>query len=817
MQRHANSAHVLLQADDSMKGSRDMQRVQTVPWAMGPLAQTRACSMQSLLGSDADGIENVSSGFKRAISGDSFDRKAQLLQGLRNKLQEGDVSAQDLTTLASGYLFAASRDSTPDPDSPVAGKSPVAPGRGLTEPLRGPLRGPPRGRTCSNSSVVSVLEPKVSWQRQLRQRINAKVGLYVAMLLLSILMVCPLTKYDWEIYGLHWKARTTACVACWCLFFIAADGAPAGVCLFGGTVLLSALGIITPVKAFDGFSNPCVVAIAALNLLARALENSGALESAIAPILGTPKSLRSAIVRLMLPVALCSAFMNNTPVVAMMIPLVKGWSAKTGFSLRQLMLPLAFASTLGGALTLIGSGTNLVSNNWAMLQHAPDMGFFGLTSTGSVLMVVGIAYMAIAVPYLVAPDEEVDEDEENPGVPTQKIQYLIPFYVGRKGPFNTVIGGSVQSLGLASVPGSKLLEGDRRTGRSTTSPASKQSPSMTRVLGENDELVFCASAQAVVSLRFVQGLFPAAWEAVKLLGTKRSRRRHYEVVLAPTSDLVGLPMDLKEFRQAFRAVPLAVWRPGVPGLCLRREFFEGLEEFVPQSGDVFLLEAFLPGPPPGCYDFLFVREVPNSAPPRLVTAMDLCRQRCILIGLICMVVASISGCSLAVSSVLLVMFLVLIKALSMEELYNFLNGPMLLTIAASFGIGAGIEQSGLADIIASIILSAFSGFGPYGIVVGIYICAMVIGQLVSNVTTALIVLPMAPALAKSTGLSLMLFVRIVIFSANASFASPLATATNLMVVPQAGYTFTDFLKVGGPLQLLFIICTCAIEMGHLTL
>merc|ERR1719409_569514 len=142
---------------------------------------------------------------------------------------------------------------------------------------------------------------------------------------------------------------------------------------------------------------------------------------------------------------------------------------------------------------------------------------------------------------------------------------------------------------------------------------------------------------------------------------------------------------------------------------------------------------------------------------------------------------------------------------------------MLLTIASSFGIGSGIEMSGLAEIIASVILAVFSPFGPYGVLVGIYVCAMIIGQLVSNVTTALIVLPMAPALAKSTGLDLMLFVRVVIFSANASFASPLATATNLMVVPQASYTFSDFLRVGGPLQLIFVVCTCVIGAYNLKL
>lgn len=642
----------------------------------------------------------------------------------------------------------------------------------------------------SSSMSFRTLEPHLSWQRQLQKIFYGNCFGHTILLVVTLLVLVPFSSAAVEYYESTWKARATALVAFWCVGLNAVDGIPVGPCMFSGVIILATLGVITKDEAFEGLSNPVLVAVACLNMIARSLENSGVLEKIIVPMLGNPTSARMALLRLQVPVVVLAGYTHSAPLVAMMIPVVKGWSAKIHVSESVLMMPLAAASVFGGGSTLIGNGANLVAAQWLLKQKLPGepgLGFFTLTPIAFCLAAVGTIYLVIVAPLLLS--------FEAPQVPVSNTaniaqRYKCIFKVLPPGPFNTVLGCSPLELGLLSIPGVTL------------SPESQVQAELPLCAG--DELVFSTSATGFLHLRRMQGLAPLAWESItRGLGSKRSHRRHFEALVAPTASMVGKPLDLWRFSEEHRAVPLAVHRPGHPELIART-----FDDFVPEAHDIFIVEAFTPGP--SSSDFLLVREVPDSAPPRNFTQMDLWRQRFCLVGMVLMVTATACGYNLALAAALLTLCLLLQKAITLDEAFRFINGPLLLTIASSFALGSAFDDSGLAEALASVVLAIFQPFGNFGTIIGFYLCSMLLAQLLSNVATTLIMLPMVPALSAASGIPLDSFVEVVCYAANANFATPLGHAANLMVAPHGRYSFYHFFIVGAPLQLMLSVVTCSL-------
>lgn len=644
------------------------------------------------------------------------------------------------------------------------------------------------------SSTCAALEPHESCLRQAWKLIHRSCATYSVLFLVTLLALVPLTGGAITRYVETWKARATALIILWNVNFIAVNGIPAGPCLFTGTLSLAALGVITTTDTIAGLSNPVVLIVGSLNIIAKALENAGALERLVLPLLGNPRSARMAQVRLMLTVSVCCGFMNHMPVVAMMIPVVKGWSAKIGVPEAQLMMPLTYASVLGGMTTLLGSGSTLVASQWAVRQGLAPLGLFATTPVATALCAMGIVYMVCVAQRMLPAGASVGREESDlEGARFKAFRYPATFTVLGPGAFNMALGRTPRELGLLALPGASLTAESRLVAA--------------QPLEDGDRLHFIASAAGFVSIRRVLGLAPPGWDSIRReLGIRRSHRRHYEAVLAPSSPLVGAALDLRRFARAFRAVPLSVCRQGQAALELGQDF----EGFVLKAQDILLLEGFQPGPPAGGCDFLLVGEVPDSAPPRCFRSTDVWRQRFCLLGLSAVLVGTAAGCNLALAAALLAVCLLLVKALTLAEAYRFINGPILLTIAAAFGLGTAIENSGLAAELAAVALEVFQPLGCIGTVLGTYICGALLGQFLGNVSSTLILLPMMPPLAAATGLPLGMFMLVVLFSVNASFSTPLSSLTNLMVLPHGGYTFSDYFAVGMPLMMLHMLGTCSL-------
>jgi len=341
-------------------------------------------------------------------------------------------------------------------------------------------------------------------------------------------------------------------------------------------------GILEPAEAVKGFANPAVITVALLYIVAQGLKETGGMTTVTRRLLGRPTSLASAQGRLLAPVAGLSAFVNNTPIVAMFLPVLDGWATRSNLNASRLFMPLSFAAMLGGVCTLIGTSTNLVVNE--LIIETADMvgaataassgleqfGMFTLAWIGLPIVLVGLAYMLVfgrsMLPSREAPTEFAKESRE----------CSLWMRVRDKG---AMADRTIEDAGLRHLSGLFLSTVDR-DGRMIVAPGPQQ------VLEAGDRLEFVGDVESVVELQQMAGLEPDT-EQITKLDSPRFRRRLVEAVISESSPLVGKSVRDGEFRTRFNAVIIAVHRAG--------ERVRGkIGDIVLRSGDTLLLEA-----PPG--------------------------------------------------------------------------------------------------------------------------------------------------------------------------------------------------------------------------
>ena len=447
-----------------------------------------------------------------------------------------------------------------------------------------------------------------------------------ASLLTAASLLCE--QYCQPNFGQHkerWKPYAVVDCTVFSILLIA-DGLPADAVLLGLTVLFVLAGIITERQAFAGFSSPGVVAYAALFILSDAFAEVQILDAVVARCLGNPKSLKAAQFRITLPVALLSAVFNNGPLVAMLVPVVQAWAQRNGQPPSQLLMPLAFASTLGGTLTMIGSAANLLAQDRARLLEPPvELDFLSLTPYSLPLNALGLGCMLLTAPWLLPragsspalPDKssEMDfglVDEESA---TELRSYQISFVVRSRCPS---IGRTLHELGLPRMPEVQVLE-LWRAGQVV--PEGLRTP-----LLHKDIVKVTATAASVARLRRAyDGLEPAVHRDLEILGARRRHRRLFEAVVAPKSQLAEAPLARQKERMLrLGAVILAVRRPG------------GTPKEAAGAGDVLLLEA-LPGCLEAAGDFTLVAPVEASKPPRAGKTQDRLRGLLCLLGFLAVI------------------------------------------------------------------------------------------------------------------------------------------------------------------------------------
>lgn len=569
-----------------------------------------------------------------------------------------------------------------------------------------------------------------------------------------------------------WEAWFTAGLILTLLGILAATRLAPDMLFLGGLVLLVLVGIVPAAKAFAGLANTGVTTVGALYVVVAGLRETGGGQWLTQRVLGRPESLARAQLRLMVPVTLLSAFLNNTPLVAMMIPGVGEWARKYQLPVSKLMLPLSYAAILGGTCTLIGTSTNLVVNGLLIDRAHVNLGMFDITPIGLPVAIAGVLFLILTSRWLLPDRRPAMSPNDDPR------RYTLEMLVDSGG---SLAGKTIEAAGLRHLPGCYLMEIDRE---GIVLPA--VSPQETLQAG--DRLVFVGVVDSVVDLQRFRGLTPAPNQVFKL-AERRSDRLLVEAVVSNTCPLVGCNIRDGRFRNRYKAVVIAVARNG--------ERLRGkIGDIVLRPGDILLVEAgvgFLEGHRNN-RDFFLVSPVPDSTPPR--------HERAVLALGILVAMVLLAGFDLLdmfEAALLAAALMVLTRCVSVAGARQSIDWSVLLVIAAAFGIGSALQSTGLALEVAMGMVK-LAGDSPALNLVMIYGVTVLFTAVINNNAAALLMFPIAQAVTANLGTSIVPFALAIMMAASAEFSTPIGYQTNLMVYGPGGYRFTDYLRIGLPLN-----------------
>lgn len=541
------------------------------------------------------------------------------------------------------------------------------------------------------------------------------------------------------------------------------------------------LGVLDPGQAIGGFASTGLATVAVLFVVVSGLRETGGIDWISTRVLGRPKTLRAGMVRMTFPVAGMSAFLNNTPVVALMIPAVADWCKRTGLAPSKVMLPLSYAAILGGTCSLIGTSTNLVVAGMVIDQNTKlePLGIFDITWIGVPCVLVGLAFLFLVGPKLLP----------NRGSPASVMsdprEYTLEMIVPEG---STLAGKTVEDAGLRNLPGCFLVEVEREGG-----VMAGMGPHT--VLREGDRLVFAGVVEAIKDLQTLRGLTPATDQVFKL-DSPRFRRRLFEAVVSRTSPAAGRTIREGRFRNTYDAVVIAVAREG--------ERLKGkLGDIELKPGDTLLLEA-----DPGfaerhrnSRDFLLVSALEDSAPRRHARAP---LAVVFLAGMVTL--AAIGVLEMLSAALLAAGLMVLTRCCTVTEARRSIDWSLLIVIGAALGIGEALRVSGASSGIANGILGLV-GQHPWMVLLAIYVITSLATEAITNNAAVVLVFPIAVDAASRLDVSLMPYVIAIMVGGSASFATPLGYQTNLMVYGPGGYRFSDFLRIGIPMNVIIGITT----------
>lgn len=572
-----------------------------------------------------------------------------------------------------------------------------------------------------------------------------------------------------------WEAWFTLAVVAGCFGILAWNRVAPDVTMVGGLTLLLVSGVLSPQEALSGLANEGMVTVAVLFVVVAGIRETGGLAWVVHTLLGQPHSERQAQTRLMIQSAGLSAFLNNTPVVALFVPAVQDWAKKHQLSVSRLMMPLSYASIAGGTCTLIGTSTNLVISGLLVAQaQSRAIGMFELAWIGVPIVLATMIYLLTAGRLLLPTRQPVITRFGDAR------EYTVEMIVE---PGSPIDGVTIKEAGLRHLPGLFLIDIERN---GITRPA----VSPTEQLCGNDRLFFAGVVESIVDLQKIRGLKPATSQVDKL-GTPRHQSCLCEAVVSNTCPLVGKNIREGHFRNHYNAAVIAVARNG---MRLR----DKVGNIVLRPGDTLLLEArpSFAEQQRNSRDFYLVSRLQNAAVPRHERAG---LAWTILGGMV--VTATFGWLSMLEAALLAAGLMILTRCISGRVARRAIDWQILVVIAAAFGIGTALQKTGAARAIADNLLG-YSGADPLAALALIFLATALLSAVITNNVAAVLMFPIALVTAETLGVNLLPFAVAIMIGASASFATPIGYQTNLMVYGVGGYRFSDFLRVGTPLTVL---------------
>lgn len=552
-------------------------------------------------------------------------------------------------------------------------------------------------------------------------------------------------------------------------------------------VVLIASGLLPMGKAFSVFSNAAPITIAAMFVLSAALVKCGAIDQFVRLIEHAAGwSYVIVVLLLVVVVATISAFVNNTPVVVVFLPVVLNLARKMQLSPSKLLIPLSYAAVLGGTCTLIGTSTNLIVNSISTARGQPPMSLFELAWLGVPTAAIGAIYLALMGRRLL-PDRQMLTSILSV---EERREYITEAFVQ---PDSKVLGRTFAEAGLTSSRGIRVLELVRNgVAIRLDAPAVKLQP--------GDRLILACRPKGIVHTRGIAGVDLISELHVGLEQIAAHEGSLVEGVVTPTSDLVGSTLQEINFRQRFRMVLLAIHRHG-------RNLREQIESTTIESGDVLLMmgtDEAIQALRSGDDIILF------DQPPLPARARN--KKLPIAIGVVIAIIvaASLNWVPIEIGALAGCVVLCLTGCIKPKDAYDAIEWNILFLIFGMLAMGLAMEHTGAAALVAQKMVTVVHHLVPlqhksFAMLAGLYLITMLFTEILSNNAIAALMTPIAIGVAAELGVDPRPFVIAVMFAASAAFSTPIGYQTNTYVYGIGGYKFGDFLRIGIPLNILCFV------------
>ena len=535
-------------------------------------------------------------------------------------------------------------------------------------------------------------------------------------------------------------------------------------------------GVITPSQALSGFANDQLAVIVMLLVLSGVVRRSTMVENLFGRMLPKTLSANTFMAKMMGMVSVSSAFFNNTPLVAMMMPYVYDWCKKKKIAPSRMLIPLSYAAILGGCCTLIGSSTNLIVNGMAIEAGLDSLNIFDFVLVGVPMLLIGIGFLLLFGKSLLPERSDVMD-----AYVEMSREYLVETVIK---PGSELIGKSIVQAQLRNLEGVFLVEIIRH--EKVITPVSPEEN-----LEEGDTLIFSGVTSAIDELTKPEmGL-----SLPKACVLPQAEGGIAEVVVSQNSRLIGQKIKNSDFRGQYDGSILAVHR--------NRENLSGkIGEIDIRAGDVLLV---LTGNDfykriEGIQPFYFISKEQELK--RIPTTKIII----LVLGLIGGIVLHATGVFQLFNSLLILLGLVMVMGvMPVDEIRKEMDFNLIILLALGLSFGRAMIESGAAVYIADFLLKITVPWGKLGIIGGLFLITNVLSAYISNSAVVAIVFPVSIAMAKAMGHDVTPYILVICFGAAASFITPIGYQTNLMVYGPGRYSFKDFFRIGLPLTLLYMI------------
>lgn len=553
-----------------------------------------------------------------------------------------------------------------------------------------------------------------------------------------------------------------------------------------GVGVLGIFGVITPKEMLAGFANEQIAIIIMLLLLGNIFRQTSILDILFDKIFTGAKSYNNFLTRMMIMMAGLSAFLNNTPLVAIMMPYVHSWSRKNKISPSKLLIPMSYAAILGGCATLIGTSTNLIVNSLVAEQKIvpvlPPLNIFDFVWVGVPMIIIGILYIRFFGKRFLPDSPEVLEDFE-----INKRKYLVEVKIKSGSKFSDK---ALKETGLHNAEGLYILEIIKKN-------QSINNPSENVILRDNDIIVLSGNTKSIANI--IESNSSISIPSAGLY-SRRRRVSIVEIVISNNSSLIGKSIGQSNLRREYGGIPIALHRKG-------EHFHEKLETIELKAGDALLLltEPSFEKKSIKTQDFFPITTVKE------IHRLGFTRTAILIIGSLATIILSAAGViSLFKGLIVLLCVSIILKIVSSKELPRFIDYDLMFIIVLSLAFGTAMINTGVADMIANLVINIFTPLGKLGILCGVFVITSILAAYITSKAAAAIVFPISLMLSINLQVNPLPFVLVVAFGAAANFMTPIGYQTNLMVFGPGRYKFRDYFRIGAPLTILYMIVTITV-------